>query len=530
MKKRLLLCFGIILCLTACQNDGQSVTKAGTTAGTTEAVETAPAPVTEAAESGERAADSESETDTEYVTPVASGWQFVPGYGICGPNQPVIYGLAPEGVQPEEKTDGAEVKVISAFCQDGYMSVRLEIRDYTVTLLPDDEVRELLKKERENEKLQEEGGSTAWDTSYFCLDEEQQIYGRSAFWDKVREQEKQGKRDLIRGTGIPETGFIFNGSGSLNEYAEFLEKGYYTTILEKRISRRQPFSAEPEGTYELSLNGFERPLKFAFTRVREYDDLKKVDGMEEHDGFYAMAQAQMTSDGMRLCLYAYPADGYYMKLMPDMLTYQMKDGETEEAVIARYNSAPISEWMECGFPKGGYWESLYQLPKDGTVESASCLILQPAIISKEKSAAITIPIPEGEARLEEKMEFRDAVVYLTGIKRLDERYDYGTDEKNQKITKPMAYVSARVEYKTADTSLEGIWGCQIGDGELEVHERYRSPLAMPDFKEGKEKGGGELRGFNTYYEDDDTELKLQFQDMTFSWNQEFLLPVAVENN
>lgn len=38
-------------------------------------------------------------------------------------------------------------------------------------------------------------------------DEEKQIYGRSAFLNKIREQAEGGKRETIQGTGIPDGGW-----------------------------------------------------------------------------------------------------------------------------------------------------------------------------------------------------------------------------------------------------------------------------------------------------------------------------------
>lgn len=171
------LCLGITFCLTACQNAGQPETEVT---------------VDFSALEGETAAP-EGEKDEEEEAPVAAGWQLAPGYGICGPNQPAVYGLSPEIGVPVEKTEGADAELVSAFYQDGYMNVRIKVRDYSVTQIPDEEV---------NQKLQDGNGKPEWDNSYFCLDEEKQIYGRSAFLNKIREQAEGGKRETIQGTGI----------------------------------------------------------------------------------------------------------------------------------------------------------------------------------------------------------------------------------------------------------------------------------------------------------------------------------------
>lgn len=175
-----------------------------------------------------------------------------------------------------------------------------------------------------------------------------------------------------------------------------------------------------------------------------------------------------------------------------------------------------------GVLKGSYREQQYRIPGDGNVISAICQIKQPLISSDEKSKTITIPIPEGEGRLEEKIEFQDCTLYLTGIKKLDERYDYGTDKNNQKITKPMVYLSARVENKTEGKYLDWVLGCQTGE---------KTPLiTIPEFTEAKDWTQRELLGFKAPYDEEAAELQLQFENPRFLWDQEFVLPVGIKGN
>lgn len=162
----------------------------------------------------------------------------------------------------------------------------------------------------------------------------------------------------------------------------------------------------------------------------------------------------------------------------------MEDGSIQEAVMDMSTHISGIERPEQGFLKGSYREQQYR-------------------------------IPEREGHLEEKIEFQDCTLYLTRIKKLDERYDYGTDKNNQKITKPMVYLSARVENKTKGKYLDWVLGCQTGE---------KSPLiTIPEFTEAKDWTQRELLGFKAPYDEEAAELQLQFENPRFLWDQEFVL-------
>ena len=145
----------------------------------------------------------------------ADQWQMVPGYGICKRGEPVLYVLDMDASQMKTDEKGVSARLLSAVFQDNVISVRVKFKDDTVTLIPDEKVKEILKQEEENRKKQDQGISVQWDDSYFCIDSEKNIYGRSAFQDRIRaekkEQKAQGARavtfDRIKGKGIDGLGF-----------------------------------------------------------------------------------------------------------------------------------------------------------------------------------------------------------------------------------------------------------------------------------------------------------------------------------
>lgn len=127
-------------------------------------------------------------------------------------------------------------------------------------------------------------------------------------------------------------------------------------------------------------------------------------------------QEFQTEDGLRLCLYTYSKEGFAMFPGSGTLICTMEDGSTPEAVMDMSTHISGIERPEQGFLKGSYREQQYRIPGDGNVISAIYQIKQPLISSDEKSKTITIPIPEREGHLEEKIEFQDCTLYLTRIK------------------------------------------------------------------------------------------------------------------
>ena len=82
----------------------------------------------------------------------ADQWQMVPGYGICKRGEPVLYVLDMDASQMKTDEKGVSARLLSAVFQDNVISVRVKFKDDTVTLIPDEKVKEILKQEEENRK------------------------------------------------------------------------------------------------------------------------------------------------------------------------------------------------------------------------------------------------------------------------------------------------------------------------------------------------------------------------------------------
>ena len=82
----------------------------------------------------------------------ADQWQMVPGYGICKRGEPVLYVLDMDASQMKTDEKGVSARLLSAVFQDNVISVRVKFKDDTVTLIPDEKVKEILKQEEDNRK------------------------------------------------------------------------------------------------------------------------------------------------------------------------------------------------------------------------------------------------------------------------------------------------------------------------------------------------------------------------------------------
>ena len=229
--------------------------------------------------------------------------------------------------------------------QDNVISVRVKFKDDTVTLIPDEKVKEILKQEEDNRKKQDQGISVQWDDSYFCIDSEKHIYGRSAFQDRIRaekkEQKAQGARavtfDRIKGKGIDGLGFTRQRNST--SYKDNGKGGFYISqVWENTIGKDRFTLDEPEGVYELWLDGFKDPIKIVFKKAPAYDSLEDIKGMVNHEGFYGMAEGRAEEDGLRLTTYTYSQDGYRIGFSRGKLMATLSDGRTVELVPVLGNS------------------------------------------------------------------------------------------------------------------------------------------------------------------------------------------------
>lgn len=143
-KSRFWICripFFIIFCLTACSLTGGGLERSE-----------------EQTVSG--AANQAEEAVTEQE--VAEGYQFVRGLGIISPGSPVIYRMTNLNTS-EIKNEYGTAQLLNACYQDGRVIVTVLYKDYSVSVLSEEEAQQIQETERENIKKQERGEAVSRD-------------------------------------------------------------------------------------------------------------------------------------------------------------------------------------------------------------------------------------------------------------------------------------------------------------------------------------------------------------------------------
>lgn len=465
----------------------------------------------------------------------ADQWQMVPGYGICKKGEPVLYVLDMDASQMKTDADGVSARLLSAVYQDNVISVRVKLRDDTVTLIPDEKVKEILKQEEEKQKKQEQGIYTIWDDSYFCIDSDKNIYGHSAFRDRMRAEKKAQKEegartvtfDRINGKGM--TGLGFAQQQNSISYKDNGKGGYYISeVSEKTIGKGRFTLEEPEGVYELWLDGFKEPMKIVFKKAPAYDSLEDIKGMVDHEGFYGMAEGRVEEDGLRLTTYTYSQDGYRIGFSRGKLMATLSDGRTTELVPVLGEQLTTSLDQLSGIRPRSIQETLYRIPEGAVVTEASLHAEKPIVISPEQGTVLEIPVSGERQPMDMVVEFRDCRIYLNGVSPMDELYQYGTDENGNPLTKHMAYIDARAEMRDADKNLYYVNAVQPEKGrEGSSKDPLKTVYAMADMAGADKYNAGELAGFKAVYQEGESVIRLQLQRPSYGWNQEFVLPVQM---
>lgn len=490
MKKRwLFLCIGIAFCFTACSQAKQKPAVDRAEQGIEElkpeqaVAEEGPAAdgMSGDGENGKEEKIGENETQNQEQNrkqndqQATAGWQLAEGYGILRPGEPAAYILddSEGAVRVQEGSDTAEL--LAAVCQENRLSVRVRIKDYS-----------------------------------------------DGVWEETKSPDgdvKNPGQDVITGKGLPESGVQFNQVSTSQDGDPV--QGYVTVISEKSITRDSFTMEPPEGEYELHLAGFSEPLRFSFREAARYGTLEELEGTTVHDGYYVTAAAKKVDDSYCVRVYTCPEEGYSLRPAQCRLYYKLKDGgEVQGTRLGAYGPANRDLFPE--LPSYSFREYFFTMPEEKLITSCRLELEDNYITSAEQSEVVSIPIPEEHGDLDIKVEFADCTVYLTGVDKLEDRYEYGTDEEGQIMTLPMLTVSASAKNRSADRSLYGLYGLKPKpDGEEEDY--YRDVIAWGDFVSEDGTDRGELMSLTVLYEDGDTQASLVFSNPVYAWKQEFSL-------
>lgn len=473
------------------------------------------------------AAQTEGKEDAEKVT---ENYQFIPGYGICSPGVAPVFYMDPEE-RPAIESGGARTELLSVVYQNGTMIARTCTIDSTITVVPEQETEELLKKEQDNFQKQEAGETVLWDDSYIKADEEKKLLVRSEFEMKKKEAENQKRSagekrfHCVYGAGAPEVGYSFNRTTSTFDYQEVESEGRILTYTEYSMEDKVLETGNPEGVYEICLPGFEDTLRFEFVPSEKLDSLDQLPKyvQQGNNGVYAIASAY--EDGIRIQHYTYSDDSMRMEIEPEKCFLE-KNG-------SRYEGKRSDRWWTDnyytidGVIRGKQGEILeFEIPEAERNGEFQFQIMELTVAEAQKSEPVIIPIPEKEESMDEVISFAHGKLKLTGVKRLEEDMYYG-DINGETVKKPGVFISA----EPVDTEENWVFTAATGaqyDAEYEQKDHTYRRMMPVEYEQGqgsvKER---KIAGYYAFYEPGDTEIEVEFKNPYYIWKQEFVIPVEI---
>lgn len=537
MKKRKIAALAAILCLSSvgvlsgCNGSGKGGGERGSEAPAVQSENTAEGQEAERVSAEDIGEKNRDGADADVV----KGFQIVDGYGICEPGSPAFYQLsrsegAGDGVRFEVENGMARLRLLGAVRQGQSMTVKFEVTDYSVKVLPEEETKKIREQEKENREKQERGEPAEWDFSYICLDEEKGIYGRSDFETKIFENKKPGLytgNARIYGNGMPAGGTTFTTGAAGTEYDKFFEEGALTKLCVKSVEAGGFTTKKPEGLYKLEVEGFDEPLVFAFEKAPEYQTLEEIDGITAQDGFHVLAVGKEEEGRLKVTVNTYSEDGF--RLQPGKagirIVPEPEKNRREEAVMVNADKVRYASVKENyqGLKAGSYIEYTCKLPEGVTLRSAEFVPEEMVAASDEVSPVIKVEIPETDKEIEQKVEFRDAVISLTAVHKTEEKQEIGVDEKGETVTKPIVRIDASASSTNPALEFYIVGGFT---GEETERNMYFNGGLTPLVKD--EESGSGLKGFNIAYVEGGSEVTFQLASPCYKLVKKMEFPVRLQ--
>lgn len=456
------------------------------------------------------------------------GVQFAEGFGICASGQPPVYTM--ESPPPPIETEGAKAWLQSVAYQNGIWIYRVKVEDHSITVIPEDEVEELLKKEEENMKLQEEGKYPQWDNSYFELDHEKGIYGRSSFEERTGfRKTKNGLPgehfiDSIQGPGVPGGSISARRHQRNSRYEEYLTKGYAATYWDYYVDQMELTIPEPDGIYELHIPGFSEGFLFSFVKAHEYPSAEEIPGMVFHQGMGIYATGKWTEDGFQAAYYTYPKEGYVMQPVIAELSFCKGDQKgTGHLRETEFDHSLNAQMGLQGIPDGKQGQIItYELDPEAGGGEIWLKFDRVNMAYQKEIQWLTIPIPEEKTEVDQTFSLDECTVKVVSARRTDSPVYYGNINGVDE-TRPAVYVETEIEMNDDGKEFSGLYAL--------MEEEIRAPypvLAKPVYKDEERIENHEKPlGYNLCYSKGDTQVQLGLKGVYYNWHQEFMVPVQV---
>ena len=512
------LCMSVAFCLVSCGNGTQTEQ---TTAAVTEDTRIQTTAVLEESTDGQT--ESVSAANQEPHPQAVPGVQLADPYGIFIKGQAPVYLLKDK--PPAIETEGAKAWLESAIYFGGNLHFVVKIEDYSITVIPEDEVAELLEKQKENENLQ--------DWSYFPIDAEQGIYGRSAFEDRwgfpKTEERKPGVRFInsIEGAGI--SGGSFNvdhfGSGA-RYYKEYLDKGYVTSYHWYRTDKQKMELFEPTGEYRIYIPGFADGFTMEFVKASAYEGVEDIPGMSLVNGLGIMATGEKTEEGLKVTYHTWTEGRYTMQLgipgpsEPSLICRTAEGEEKGTYLKSVLRNSQIGVGGEILKVLGGLTQNalLYKLPDGFEQGEFDLKFHRLQLNSREITEWIKIPVPEEKISVDKTLEFKDCIIRVISAEKLKEPRVYSQNEQGEDILRPAIYLEVEVIMKDDSLLLREVIAAQE---EQDPRNPQMQPFAYATYT------NGHLKGVYAFYEEGEDEIQLRFESPSYKWLETLIVPVQM---
>ena len=392
------------------------------------------------------------DSEPDYTPAIADGYQFVKNLGICKPGHPVIYMME----RPETAgitNEYANARLTDVFYQDKMLVIKLVLEDTSISVIPADEVEQLLEKERENQEKQERGEEVNWDNSYFCIDMEKKIYGRSRFWEVLNDNDPKGSNGLVDGRlfppGLTESGYGFQSQSFNVNYREY-EDGWHSIITAELELSNVPFTKEELGDiFRLRLNGFDTALSFRLQAAKEVRELKELPGWTEAEGMSFLVYGEAGNQELMIFWYPFREDDSLVSPVTAEVSYSTAGLKEENTCrLQFYGGGSNKAGRFDGLNPSGMRQFTCRLPDEQGIRDVKLVLDKLTVTTNEQSGIYPIPIPETAEDLDLSVEFRDGTLHLTKVERMTEEISLGNEADGSEILKPGIYLTARAEEKT----------------------------------------------------------------------------------
>lgn len=468
-------------------------------------------------------------TEPDDMPGIADGFQFVRGLGICRPDFSVIYMLD----QPEKAelaNEYANVRLTDVFYQDNMTVVKLVLEDTSISVIPADEVELLLENERNNQEKEERGETVIWDDSYFCIDMDEKIYGRSGLWEALNHDDPGGLSRLVEARLSPagtESGYGFSSQATNMQYKEY-EDGWHGIVTAEMRLTEVPFTkGELAGSFELKLNGFEEPFSFCLKAAEQVTALNELPGWTETEAFSSISIGTYENQKLTVSWYPVWEDGYLVSPVIAEASYHTAENSEEKSCPLYFDSGssfPVS--LFAGMYPSGMRLLSCQIPEKGEIRDVKLVLKKLSVATEEKSGIYQIPVPDTTEKLDLNVEFQDGTLYLTEVERmLDEIKTW--DENGNVILKPGIRLSARCEAKTEGLHMGIVYGYKAEYlGEKGEIDRYGRGPVFPVFDTTEKPWYEcEVKAFQVPYEPDEKAAEILFWNPGYFTEEAYVLPV-----